>query len=451
MSTSKDKQRKNDRKMALTLAGVFVAAVLIFGGGAYLFTRAFTGHVRATDEYETMQLTAASYSSDLSASGLFQSGNTTTVRAEVDGTVFNVPVKDGDKVKKGDTLFTIENEDITADVSSTLDAYVQAQDDERDASEQARAGKTKLKQAQKSLAKAQSALEKARKKAESSADGDEADADTSSFNEEPYQAAIESAQSAVDSAQESLEVLQNNEKKAAQTTEAAKIAYKKATKKESKLTVKAPVDGTVASLAVEKGSAVVASSDAAAMKIVDTSDIIAQVEVPENQIANIVKGQKATVTCTALGDKTFKATVSRVADTPVETQGDQSAASQESADGASSQDGTDASTGSDNGETASEGALYSVTLKLKDVDSAVKIGMAASAKITIQDFGTVFYVPSSCVATNNSGAYVEAVVDKSTVKQYSVTQLGTADDGKLIIQGASLMEGTVIRTDLSNS
>ncbi len=448
MSTSKDKQRKNDRKMALTLAGVFVAAVLIFGGGAYLFTRAFTGHVRATDEYETMQLTAASYSSDLSASGLFQSGNTTTVRAEVDGTVFNVLVKDGDKVKKGDTLFTIENEDITADVSSTLDAYVQAQDDERDASEQARAGKTKLKQAQKSLAKAQSALEKARKKAESSADGDEADADMSSFNEEPYQAAIESAQSAVDSAQESLEVLQNNEKKAAQTTEAAKIAYKKATKKESKLTVKAPVDGTVASLAVEKGSAVAASSDAAAMKIVDTSDIIAQVEVPENQIANIVKGQKATVTCTALGDKTFKATVSRVADTPVETQGDQSAASQESADGTSSQDGTEAA---DNGETASEGALYSVTLKLKDIDSAVKIGMAASAKITIQDFGTVFYVPSSCVATNNSGAYVEAVVDKSTVKQYSVAQLGTADDGKLIIQGASLMEGTVIRTDLSNS
>lgn len=440
MSTAKDKQRANDRRMGLTFAAVLVVAVIIFGGGAYLFTRAFTGHVKTVADYETMELEAASYSSTVQASGSFESGNTTTVRSEVDGSVANVAVKDGDVVKKGDTLFTIENEDITADFSTTLDAYVKAQDEENAAIKQVTSGKAKLKQAQKTLTKAQTALEKARADAEQS---DEADA--AGFNEEPYQAAVEAAQSNVDSAQETLDVLQENKTKAAQATEAAKVAYKKAAKKVSKLTVKASVGGTIASLAIEKGSAVTAASDAAAMKIVDTGDIVVVVEVPESQIANIAKGQSATVSCPSLDNASCKATVARVADTPVESDQNASLSSQTASTSDGAQD-------ADNAEQATaEGAKYQVTLKLKKHDSAVKIGMGANADITVQDFGTVFYVPSTCVATGNSGAYVEAVVDKSTVKQCGITQLGTADDGKLIIQGASLADGTVIRTDLSNS
>lgn len=440
MSTAKDKQRANDRRMGLTFAAVLVVAVIIFGGGAYLFTRAFTGHVKTVADYETMELEAASYSSTVQASGSFESGNTTTVRSEVDGSVANVAVKDGDVVKKGDTLFTIENEDITADFSTTLDAYVKAQDEENAAIKQVTSGKAKLKQAQKTLTKAQTALDKARADAEQS---DEADA--TGFNEEPYQAAVEAAQSNVDSAQETLDVLQENKTKAAQATEAAKVAYKKAAKKVSKLTVKASVGGTIASLAIEKGSAVTAASDTAAMKIVDTGDIVVVVEVPESQIANIAKGQSATVSCPSLDNASCKATVARVADTPVESDQNASLSSQTASTSDGAQD-------PDNAEQATaEGAKYQVTLKLKKHDSAVKIGMSANADITVQDFGTVFYVPSTCVATGNSGSYVEAVVDKSTVKQCGITQLGTADDGKLIIQGASLADGTVIRTDLSNS
>lgn len=444
MSTAKDKQRENDRKMGIMLAGVFVAAVLIFGGGAYLFTRAFAGHVGSVDEYQTMQLTSANYSSELEAVGTFQSGDTTTVRSEVDGTVIGVAVSEGDKVKKGDTLFTLENEEITTDVSTTLAAYVDAQDEESNAKEQVSSGKAKLSKAKKALTKAQNSLERARAKAEAQAEayGDEEGSSVEvDFDEEPYQAAIDSAQSTVDSAQDALEVLQDNKKKAAQATEAAKVAYKKAVKKESKLTVKATADGTIAALAIEKGAAVSAASNDAAMKIVDIDDIVAQVEVPENQIANISKGLTATVTCTALDGVQCAATVTHVADTPVD-------ASQDAASG-STQDGTqDSDTGE---EVGSDGAMYLVTLKLDNLDSAVKIGMSASAKIVVQDYGTVFYVPASCVAANNAGTYVEAVVDNSTVKQYSVTQLGTADDGQLIIQGASLMDGTVIRTDLSSS
>ncbi len=440
MSTAKDKQRANDRRMGLTFVAVLVVAVIIFGGGAYLFTRAFTGHVKTAADYETMELEAASYSSSVQASGSFESGNTTTVRSEVDGSVANVAVKDGDVVKKGDTLFTIENEDITADFSTTLDAYVKAQDDENAAIKQVTSGKAKLKQAQKTLTKAQTALDKARTDAEQS---DEEDA--ASFNEKPYQAAVEAAQSNVDSAQETLDVLQENKTKAVQATEAAKVAYKKAAKKVSKLTVKASVGGTIASLAIEKGSAVTAASEAAAMKIVDTGDIVVVVEVPESQIANIAKGQSATVSCPSLDNVSCKATVTRVADTPVESDQNASLSSQQvsSSDGTQDADNTE--------QLAAEGAKYQVTLKLKKHDDAIKIGMSADADITVQDFGTVFYVPSTCVATGNSGSYVEAVVDKSTVKQCGITQLGTADDGKLIIQGASLADGTVIRTDLSNS
>lgn len=425
--------------MGVTLAAVFVAALLIFGGGAYLFTRAFTGHVRSVDEYQTMQLNAGTYASTLDAAGSLQSGNTTTVRAEVDGAVETLAVKEGDKVKKGATLFTIKNDDITANVTSTLETYVNAQEEEEAASKSAAAASAKLKAARKTLTKAQTALENAR---EDAAQVKEDDPDYS-LDESPYKAAIDAAEANVESAQETVDALQDNQKKAAQNTDAAKAAYKKATKKGSKLTVKAQAAGTIASLNIEKGSAVAASSDKPAMKIVDTSDIIAVVAVPESQVANIVKGQSAMLSCPAVGESTYAATVLRVADTPVGTKDEDSAVT---ADGDGAQ-----GAGSSMGDASGDGATYNVTLSLDKPDDKFKIGMSISAKIAIQDYGTVYYVPASAVGSSNTGTYVEAIVDKSTVKQYGVTQLGTAEDGSLIIQGVSLDEGMTIRTDLSGN
>lgn len=439
MSTTREKQKKIDRKMGFTLAAVFVAALLIFGGGAYLFTRAFTGHVRSVDEYQTMQLTAGTYASTLDATGSLQSGNTTTVRAEVDGAVETVAVKEGDKVKKGATLFTIKNEEITSNVSATLEAYVSAQEEEEAASKSAAEASAKLKTARKSLSKAQVALENAREDAEQVKEDDP----DYKLDEAPYKAAIDAAEANVESAQETVDALQDNQKKAAQNTDAAKEAYKKATKKEVKLTVKAPVAGTVASMDIEKGSAVAAASDKAAMKIVDTKDIIAVVAVPESQVANIVKGQTAALSCPAVSDATYNATVLRVADTPVGSKDEDSVQT----GAAAGEQGS----GSAMNDASGDGATYNVTLSLDKVDPKFKIGMSVSAKIAIQDYGTVYYVPASAVGSSNNGTYVEAIVDKSTVKQYGVTQLGTAEDGSLIIQGVSLDEGMTIRTDLSGN
>lgn len=425
--------------MGATLAAVFVAALLIFGGGAYLFTRAFAGHVRSVDEYQTMQLSAGTYASTLDAAGSLQSGNTTTVRAEVDGAVETVAVKEGDKVKKGATLFTIKNDDVTANVSTTLEAYVSAQEEEEAASKSAAAASAKLKTARKSLAKAQVALENAREDAEQTKQDDP----DYKLDESPYKAAIESAEANVESAQETVDALQDNQKKAAQNTDAAKAAYKKATKKEAKLTVKAQVAGTIASMSIEKGAAVAASSDKPAMKIVDTKDIIAVVAVPESQVANIAKGQTATLSCPAVGDAAYSATVLRIADTPVGTKDEESAVTSDTADAQG--------TGSAMGDASGDGATYNVTLSLDKPDAKFKIGMSVSAKIAIQDYGTVYYVPASAVGSSNTGTYVEAIVDKSTVKQCGVTQLGTAEDGSLIIQGVSLDEGMTIRTDLSGN
>lgn len=438
MSTSREKQKKIDRKMGITLAAVFVVALLIFGGGTYVFTRAFTGHVRSVDEYQTMQLVTESYSSKLEAAGALQSGSTTIVRAEVDGSVVNVAVKEGDAVKKGDILFTLKNDDITANVSTTLNAYVDAQDEEKDAAKSCDAAKTKLRTAQKALAKAQVALENAREDAQ---ERQEDDPDYT-LDEGPYKVAIDAAQASVESAEETVDALEKNQKKAAQNTASAKAAYKKATKKESKLTVKATAAGTIDSLAIDKGAAVSSSSDKAAMKIIDTKDIVAVVEVPEGQISNIVKGQKATVTCPALPETTLSATVLRVADTPV---GDKGEEAPQGSDAAFSQENASAMS-----DGSGSGASYNVTLSIGKPDSKLKIGMSASAQISIQDYGAVYYVPASAVGSNNSGVYVEAIVDKSTVKQYGVTQLGTLEDGRLVIQGVSLTEGMTIRTDLVN-
>ena len=73
--------------------------------------------------------------------------------------------------------------------------------------------------------------------------------------------------------------------------------------------------------------------------------------------------------------------------------------------------------------------------------------MPAKATITIQDYGTVYYVPATAVGSGSSGLYLEAVVVETTTKQCSVTLIGTAPDGQLVVQGVSLAEGMHVITE----
>lgn len=437
MPINSEQTKKRNRQMAILLVAAVVCALLIFGGGAYLFTRIFTGHVKSVDEYETMQLSSANYSDTLELSGTIQSATSNTITSKVDGTVSVLSVAEGDKVKKGDKLFILENDTITEAVSTTLNSYTDAQDDEASAKTNLENAQAKVKTAQQSLSKAQSRLENAQKNAEAKQEEDP----EYEFDSTPYDNAVELAQQGLENAQSSQELMQSAYDKAQSSTKSAQKAYNKAVKDENNLTVTAPADGTVNDLNIQVGSnSVEFNANGGAMKIVDMDTVTCVAQVPESQVGNITQGQTATVTADSV-DGSFSAIVSRVSDTPSKSK------SKSSTDAASTEG--DASSDSASDEAAQ--TMYDVVLTLDKSSKKLKVGLSATASITIQDFGIVYYVPSSAVGNGNSGAYVESVSDEKTTKQYSVTQIATADDGQLVIQGASLVPGMTIRTDLSQS
>lgn len=437
MPINSEQTKKRNRQMAILLVAAVVGALLIFGGGAYLFTRIFTGHVKSADEYATMQLASANYSDTLELSGTIQSATSNTITSKVDGTVSVLSVVEGDKVKKGDKLFILENDTITEAVSTTLNAYTEAQDDEASAKTNLENAQAKVKTAQQSLSKAQLRLENAQKNAEAKQEEDP----EYEFDSTPYDNAVELAQQGLENAQSSQELMQSAYDKAQSSTQSAKKAYDKAVKDEKNLTVTAPADGTVNDLNIQLGSnSVEFNANGGAMKIVDMDTVTCVAQVPESQVGNITQGQVATVTADNV-DSSFSAIVSRVSDTPSKSKSKNSAKSTDA----------DASSAEASASDEASQTMYDVILTLDKSSKKLKVGLSATASITIQDFGVVYYVPASAVGTGNSGTYVESVSDEKTTKQYSVTQIATADDGQLVIQGASLVPGMTIRTDLSQN
>ncbi len=487
---------RNGKRTAGIVVAVVVVALIIFGGGAYLFTQLFTGHIRQVGQMQTMQLTASSYAPKVEASGSFRAASSSAVSPEVDGTVNDVKVKSGDAVKKGDVLFTIDNAQISQEANTAKTNYDEAGAALTAANTALESANAKLKSAQetrdaaKSAAETRDAAEAARQQRGQQSSSTQrqsaarpggaavvpvtASSGASSFDSTAYDAAINDAQSEVDKAQAQVDT-------AKKTADAAKTTYDSAAAKAEKLTVVAPADGTVVDLKVQKGmTSQAVNSQGAALQIADLATLTAVVTVPASQIATISTGLKATVTSSSLPDQTINATVSKVGDAPVaaSTSGQDSSnananAGNSSSNASSTTKQTSASTqraassnsnsnaasgSSSNSNAASSSAsgqssdsstsYYEVTLTLDKADNA-KVGMEVSAAIELKEYSTVYYVPSKAVSQSGSYAYVEVVYNDSTTKQHQVQILDTADDGQLIIQGSTITEGQRILTEIS--
>lgn len=489
---------RGGKRTAGIVVAVVAVAVIIFGGGAYLFTQLFTGQIRQVGQMQTMQLTASSYAPKVEASGSFRAASSSAVSPEVDGTINDVKVKSGDAVKKGDVLFTIDNAQISQEANAAKTAYDEASAALTTANSALESANSKLKSAQdardaaKSAAETRDAAEAARQQRDQQSSTTQkqsaarqgavvvpvTSASGSSFDSTAYDAAINDAQSEVDKAQSQVDT-------AKKTADAAKTTYDTAAAKAEKLTVTAPSDGTVVDLKVQKGmTSQAVNSQGAALQIADLSTLTAVVTVPASQIATISTGLKATITSSSLPDQTIGATVSKVGDAPVaaststnsgstnsgsstgnstatnsnatqtsaRTQAAQRTASAASGSNSSSNSssGSSSSSSSGSGQSSQDSSTsyYEVTLTLDKADNA-KVGMEVSAAIELKEYSTVYYVPSKAVSQSGSYAYVEVVYNDNTTKQHQVQILDTTDDGQLIIQGSTITEGQRILTEIS--
>lgn len=194
--------------------------------------------------------------------------------------------------------------------------------------------------------------------------------------------------------------------------------------KDENYIIKAPFDGTIASLSVVAGDKVGSSSSSTTSSLVTviSNHSIAELSFTETDITNIKVGQKATLTFDSVEDLTISGKVIQVDTIGTTTQGVVS---------------------------------YSVKVSFDTEDTRIKPGMSVTANIITNSKTDVLVVPNSAVKTSGETSYVEQFdssintdsgIVKTTKTPNKVTvEVGISDDNNTEIT-SGLSEGDKIIT-----
>ena len=263
------------------------------------------------------------------------------ITPEVTGEIINLPVKEGDKVKKGDLLIQIKG-----------DQY-QAQKDRLEASLQASDATLKMRDAD--LNKLTLEFDRV-KELHSKGLASDSEMETAESNYLSAKASYEQAEA---------NVLQSK----AQLREVLETLYK--------TTIYAPMAGTVTQLNVQIGDRVLGSGFSQGTNIMTVSNLAsmqAVVNVDENDVVLVSIGDTATIKVDAFGDREFRGIVSEI--------------------GNSAQS---------RGQGTQEQVVnFEVKINLSDLDDNLRPGMSCNADIETETVDNVVSVPIQSVTTREN-------------------------------------------------
>jgi HlyD family secretion protein len=204
------------------------------------------------EQVETKKVAYGSILSKVSVTGELRAQAQVNLQAQVMGVVENIPVKEGDRVSKGDLLLQLDRRSYEANLLSARANYVQA---------------------------------------------------GLSF-------------SRIDSLHANRLVSDQEYDGAKAAFEMAKAQYDAAQDQYDKTTIRSPISGTVAQVNIEEGETVLIgtmnNAGTVLMVIADITRMQAIVDVDETDVVDVALGQKATVEVDALPDTSFAGHVTRV-------------------------------------------------------------------------------------------------------------------------------------------
>ncbi|MFH0829134.1 MAG: efflux RND transporter periplasmic adaptor subunit [Candidatus Kerfeldbacteria bacterium] len=406
--------------------------------------------------YKTEQVAKGTLTATVSGSGNIVVHDSVNVNPSISGTVENARVSVGDKVKKGQTLFSIKNDQLDITVQKANTSYVQAKQSLVNAQAAYDAAKVTYETQTGSVAKAKTlaTLEKAKLtlvQSQSQLTKDQTALSASPSDAELLQkvavdqATIETNQDDIDSAQLAYDQIVAGTGSAVKTAKAQLNAAKTSVdvakqgvasaladlndQKETaaERTVTAPINGTVTALSVANGdtlgsgaasSASSASTASNEAVIQDLSTLKAVVSINEVDIADVAVGQKATMTFDAISDQSLTGKVEKV----------------------------------DTAGTASQGVVtYSATIGFDSLSSKVRPEMSVNAVITTNVKQDVLCVTSTAVKSQSDGtSYVQVMVD-GTPASRTVTTGVSSDTATEITSGLSEGDTVVTQTITSSS
>lgn len=363
-------RRKSKKKWIII--GASVLLVVLVAVGVMKGRNKDQGIVVSTEKAFVKTITQV-----VTATGKVQPEVEVKISPEVAGEIIELPVKEGDVVKKGDLLVRIKPD------------YYQAQLEQQEASLlSAKASsvlsKARLLKAEQDLKQAQDLYEK-----QLISDADHLNAktnlDVAQAEYESSLAQIRRTEGSVDQARDQL----------------------------SKTAIYAPIDGSISSLTSEAGERVVGTGQfegTEIMRVADLSNMEVRVKVNENDIVNVKLGDKAVLAVDALPGRKLAGTVKEIS---------------------SSAQGTSTANSQTTASASDEVANFLVKIRIAERDGKLRPGMSSTADIETQTVENVIAVPIQSVTVRAEGGKTTEELQQQKAKEArekSGNELEVADE-----------------------
>ena len=418
--------------IAIVAVVVVVAAFLVWSA---------IGKQGSATRYVTQSASRGTLTVAVAGNGSVVSANTAAVDPGVSGTVTQLNVKLGGKVKKGDVLFVIDNPDLDASVSQARSQYLSAKSSLAKASQaltQARQQKTAtVVQAKSQYLQAQAATAKA-KQAYNAVNHPLFDPLSIKAAKASWQAAVLSERSAKtsyhqaeDNAEQNYSAAESAYAASSSSKHSAELSYDNASTNSDKRTVLAPIGGYVTTLSIQNGdqlgssssrtsgtSTTSSSSGSTPIVISNLSALQAQVQIAETDRPNVKRGQKVQLTFDAVPSLTLTGRVVEL-----------------NAVG-----------------TASQSVVtFGVTVDFDVQSKKLNPGMTTSASIVTKVDTNVVLVPNAAVKTDTSGNTYVQVLDTPAGTPRDVTVVtGPAGDTQTEIKSGLTGNETVVTQTIAS-
>jgi HlyD family secretion protein len=354
---------------------LIVALVVLVAGGlvAFMYFHAASGYTKVL----TAKVVKQDLTTVISGTGQIKPRTIMNVGANSFGRITHFYVKEGDHVKKGETLATIENVQQESSVNGQEAAIAAAKTDiasyiaaEKTAEANLEHAKADLEQKKLDWDREQGLFQAGIvSKADYDAKKAAYDTDVASVNQ--MVASLNQAKAQTDSARGHLQ------------TDIATLQADQDLL--SKTIAVAPFDGIVTNMPIREGETVVVgiqnAEGSTLMTLADMSVITAEVKVDETDIVNVKIGQPADVTVDAIPNKVFKGHVTLV--------GDQALLRSTGVATSQSTTGTE------------EAKDFKVVVTLDSPDDSLRPGLSTTAKITTAHKANVLSLPIQALTLHN--------------------------------------------------
>jgi HlyD family secretion protein len=361
--------------------------------------------------------------SQVSASGQIRAKDYVNLQAEIVGVVTDLPVREGDKVKKGDILLRIDPIQTAAQTDATRATFEAARQD-------LRAQEFQISTAEHNLSNAKSQLESARfqaeqaefnyQRAQASFKRSQQMNEDGLISREEYEQAqlsLKAARSSADVARKQAEQMENQIKISQNSLDqmknsisAAKVRLgaqeanlTQANDQLKKTTIPSPLSGVITSLVVHVGERAVPgtlnSPQATLMTISDLSVIQTELKVDETDIVSLAIGNLAKIKVDALPDVVLEGQVTEIGNSPISTS-----------------------------TTTQEAKDFKVIVTVTNPPDKIRPGMSCTADIITETRNNILAIPIQAltireVEVDKDGKYIQPDLNKK--KNNTVTQADT--------------------------